>query len=100
VSDLHEGGKCLALADSVIRHVGTESSDMMVECFPGIRTKQRHTVTDNRNLSQYTVIHVGTNDLRRTSDLDCVMGEVYSLANGEETCHGDVLELLTTDTTG
>ena len=51
VSALHESGKCLALADSIIRHVGTESSDMMAECFAGIRTKQRRRVTDNRDLS-------------------------------------------------
>jgi hypothetical protein len=30
-----EDGKCLVLGDSVIRNVGTDSSDMMVECFFG-----------------------------------------------------------------
>jgi hypothetical protein len=35
-------GKCLVLGDSIIRNVGTQCSDMKVECFPGIRTEQPH----------------------------------------------------------
>jgi hypothetical protein len=31
------------------------------------------------------VIHVGTNDLRRTANLDNVMGDVYALVNKAQT---------------
>jgi hypothetical protein len=31
------------------------------------------------------VIHIGTNDLRRTRNLDYVMGDVYDLANTAKT---------------
>jgi hypothetical protein len=56
---------------------------MMVECFPGIRTEQLHRVLDNKDLGtpDTFVIHVGTNDLKRSVNLDYVMGEVYSLVN-------------------
>jgi len=39
-----KGGECLVLGDSIIRNVGTESSAMKIECFPGIRTEQLHRV--------------------------------------------------------
>jgi hypothetical protein len=48
VSGQHQGGKCLVLGDSVIRNVGSDSSDMIIECFPGIRTEQLHRVIDKR----------------------------------------------------
>jgi hypothetical protein len=56
---------------------------MMLECFPGIRTEQLHRVLDNRDLgiADRVVIHVGTNVLKRSVNLDYVMGEVYSLVN-------------------
>ena len=80
-----KGGEreCLVLGDSSIRNVGTECSDMKVGCFPGIRTEQLYTVTENRDLRSpdAVVIHVGTNDLRRVVNLDYVMGDVYDLVN-------------------
>ena len=78
-----KGGKCLVLGDWIIRNVGSECSDMKFECFPGIRTEQLHIVTENRDLRSpdTVVIHVGTNDLRRTGNLDYVMRDVYDLVN-------------------
>lgn len=43
----HESEKCLVLGDSVIRSVGAEHSNMVVECFPGIRTDELHIVVVN-----------------------------------------------------
>jgi lysophospholipase L1-like esterase len=42
---------------------------------------------DNRDLGspENVVIHVGTNDLRRTANLDYVMGDVYALVNKAKT---------------
>ena len=81
-----KGGECLVLGDSIVRNVGTECSDMKVECFPGIRTERLHAVIDNRDLenSATVVIHVGTNDIR-TGNLDYVMGDVYDLVDTVET---------------
>jgi hypothetical protein len=78
-----EGKRCLVLGDSVIRNVGTEHTNMAVECFPWIRTDQLHIVVvkgDLRN-PDTVVIHVGTNGLRRAVNLDYVMVEVYALVN-------------------
>ena len=46
----HKSEKCLVLGDSIIRNVGTGQNNMMVECFPRIRTEQLHRVLDNRDL--------------------------------------------------
>jgi hypothetical protein len=42
---------------------------------------------DNRDLGspENVVIHVGTNDLRRTANLDYVMGDMYALVNKART---------------
>jgi len=58
-----------------------------VECCPGIRTEQLQRVIERRELgSPYSVvIHVGTNDLRRTGNLDYVIGDVYDLVNTAKT---------------
>jgi len=83
VQEHHEGKQCLVVGDSIIRNVGTGQNNMMVQCFPGIRTEQLHRVLDNRDLGtpDTVIIHVGTNDLKRSISLDYVMGEVYSLVN-------------------
>ena len=75
--------KCLVLGDSIVRNVGVEKPNMRVECFPGIRADQLRRVMENRNLghSDTVVIHVGTNDVRRSRNLDYVMGEVHDLVN-------------------
>jgi len=75
--------KCLVLGDSLVRNVGAEKSDMKFECFPGIRVDQLRRVTENRDSghSDAVVIHVGTNDVRRSRNLDYIMGEVYDLVS-------------------
>jgi hypothetical protein len=75
--------KCLALGDSIIRKVGAEKPNIRVECFPGIRADQLRRIMENRNLgySDTVVIHMGTNYVRRSRNLEYVMGEVYDLVN-------------------
>ena len=48
-----------------------QKSNMRVECFPEIRTDQLRRVMENRDLgySDTVVIHVGTNDVRRSRNL-------------------------------
>jgi len=77
------GEKCLVLGGSIVRNVGAENSNMRIECFLGIRAYQLRRLIENRDLgnSDAVVIHVGTNDVRRSRNLDCVMGEVYDLVN-------------------
>jgi hypothetical protein len=60
-----KGEECLVLGDRIIRNVGSECSDMNVECFPGIRTKRLHRVIEKRDIwsPDTVVIHVATNDL-------------------------------------
>jgi len=86
VQEHHEGEKCLVVGDSIIRNVGTGQNNIIVECFPGIRTEQLTRVLDNRDLGtpDTVIIHVGTNDLKRSINLDYVMSEVYLLANAEK----------------
>ena len=73
--------KCMVVGDSLVRNVGAENADMKVECFPGIKTDQLHRVMERRELdsAETLIIHVGTNDLRSTRNLDHIMGEVYEL---------------------
>jgi hypothetical protein len=68
----------------------------MVECFPGIRAEQLHRLTEKRNLGnpETVIIHIGTNDLRVTINLDFAMGEVYVLvATAKSKCPNCSLEL-------
>jgi len=71
--------KCVAAYDSILRIFGAEHADMMVECFPGIKTEQLHRVLDKRDLGspQTVIIHVVPNDMRTTRNLD--FREVYAL---------------------
>ena len=75
--------KCLVLGDSIVRNVGVEKPNMRVECFPVIRAVQLCRLMENRNLrhSDTVVIHVGTNDFRRSRNLNYLMGEVYDIVN-------------------
>jgi hypothetical protein len=83
VQEHHEGEECFIVGDSIIKNVGTGQNNIIVEWFPGIRREQLHRFLDNKDLgTPYTVvIHVGTNDLKRSVNLDYVMGELYSLVN-------------------
>jgi hypothetical protein len=49
--------------------------------------EQLHRVIENRDLGNpdNVVIHVGTNDLRRTGNLEYVMGDVCNLVNMTKT---------------
>jgi hypothetical protein len=49
--------------------------------------EQLHRVTENRDLwnPDTIIIHVGTNDLRQTGNLDYVAGDVYSFVNTAKT---------------
>jgi hypothetical protein len=42
--------KCMVVADSIVRNVGVEHTDMMVECFPGVKTQQLHRVLEKMDL--------------------------------------------------
>jgi hypothetical protein len=77
VHSKQKSDKCMVVGDSMLRNVGAEHADMVVECFPGIRTDQLHPVTDKRDLGspQTVIIHVGINDLTATKNLDFVTGK-------------------------
>jgi hypothetical protein len=72
--------KCMVVGDSVLRNVGAEHPDMMVECFPGIRTEQLHRMIEKRDLGspETVIILVGTNYLKTTRNLHFIMVEVYT----------------------
>ena len=36
--------KCMVVGDSIVRNVGADHADMIVECFPGIKIEQLHSV--------------------------------------------------------
>jgi hypothetical protein len=84
-----KSAKCMVFGDSVVRGVGAEHTDMTVECFPRIRTEQLHKVIDKGDLGspETVVLHVGTNDLRTTTNLDLVMGEVYTFVTMAKVKH-------------
>ena len=65
----------------MLHNVGAEYTEMLVECFGGIKNEQLHRVIEKRHLGspETVIIHMGTNDLRKTKNLDFVFGEVYAL---------------------
>jgi len=65
----------------MLHKFGAELTDMMVECFQGIKTEQLHRVMEKGYLGspETVIIHMGTNDLRTTRNLDFVLGEVCAL---------------------
>jgi len=75
------------LGDLFIQNVGTECSDMKVECFLGIRMEQLHSVIEYSDLGSSDTVfnHIGTNDLRRTGNLNYVMGDVCDLVHMAKT---------------
>jgi hypothetical protein len=64
----------------MLRNDGAEHADTTVECCPGVKTEQLHRVTEKRGLGSPETVHVGSNDLRTTRNLDYIMGEVCALA--------------------
>lgn len=88
-----EGKNCLLLGDSIVRNVGTEHSNMKVECFPRIRTEQLHRFVENRDLGNpdAIVMDVDAKDLRSTRNLDYLVGVVYSpVATAKSKCTLDL----------
>ena len=52
----------MVVSDSMLSNVEAEHADMMVECFPGIKTEHLHRVIEKRDLGspETVIIHVGT----------------------------------------
>ena len=73
--------KCIVVGDSMIRNLGADQEEISVECFPGIKTDQLHKVMENTDLGgpEIIILHIGTNDLKSTRNLDWIMGEAYDL---------------------
>jgi len=84
----------MVVGDSVLGNVGSEYADMKVECFQGITTEQLHGMVEKGDIGspETDIIHVGTDYLRKTRNLDFVM-EVRICVGG----YGkeEVLELQT-----
>jgi len=59
---------CMVVSDSLLRIVGAEHADILVECFPGIKTEQLPRVIERRNVGspETVIICVGTDDLSRS----------------------------------
>jgi hypothetical protein len=51
----------MAVGDMFVHGVGAEHTDMIVECFPGVRTEELHKVIDKRDIGSpdIVIIHVG-----------------------------------------
>jgi hypothetical protein len=61
VTAKQKSAKCMVAGDSVVRGAGAEHTDMIVECFPGVRTEELHKVIDKRDIGSpdIVIIHVG-----------------------------------------
>ena len=85
----HAHQKCnglLVLGDSIVRNVGDDHPDMKIVCFPGIGAEQLQRVIEKRDFgAPDTLIHVGTNDIKNSRNLDYVMGDIYDLTNTMKT---------------
>jgi hypothetical protein len=77
----YKAAKCMVVGDSMVRNVGADQADIRVECYPGIKTEQLRKVIEKADLGgpENVVVHVGTNDLKTTRNLDMIMGEAYDL---------------------
>jgi hypothetical protein len=58
----------MVVGDLMLRKVGADHTDMMVECFQGNKIEQLHRVIEKRHIvnPETLLIHMGTNDLRPT----------------------------------
>ena len=77
----YKAAKCMVAGDSMVRNVGADLAEIGVECFPGIKTDQLHKVMEKTDMGSpdTVIVHIGTNDLKTTRNLDLVMGEAYEL---------------------
>jgi len=68
------------VGDLILRNFGAEYADMLVESFQEIKTEELQRVTEQRHLGspETVIMHMGTNDLRTTRNIDFVLGEVYA----------------------
>ena len=68
--------KCMVVCDLKLRNVRAEHTDMMVEWFQGIKNRSATPGDTKGHLgsSETVIIHMGTNDLRTTINLDFVVG--------------------------
>ena len=56
--------KCMVVSNSMLRNTGAEHADMIVECFPGIKTEQLYIVIEKKDLgSPLTVRNRSTLDI-------------------------------------
>jgi hypothetical protein len=69
------------VGNSLLRSFGAEHADMKVRCFLRTNTEQLYRVIERRDLGSPAtfIIHVGANYLRKTRNVDFVLGEVYAL---------------------
>ena len=69
--------KCWWSGYLMLRRFGAEDTDMVMECFQGIKIKELHRMIETKHLGspETVIIHMGTNDLRTTRNLDFVVGE-------------------------
>ena len=76
-----EANELLVLGDSIVRNVGNGCTDVKIGCFPGIRAEQLQRVIEKRDFGNpnTVIIHVGTNDIKSSKNLDYVMGDIYEL---------------------
>ena len=70
----------------MLLNAAAEHTDLMVECFQGIKTEQLHRVIEKRRLfcPETVIIPIGTIDLRTTRKIDFVLGELYALLATEK----------------
>ena len=75
------------MGDSIVRNAGADCPDWKIGYFPGIRAEQLQTVIEKKDLGNpdTVVIHVGTNDIKRSKNYDYVMGDIYGLISAAKT---------------
>jgi hypothetical protein len=56
----------MVVGDLMLSKAGTEHTEMMVECFRGIKTEQLHRMIGKRDVGspETVIIHMDANDLR------------------------------------
>jgi len=71
----------MVVEELILRNIRAEDTDMMVECFSGIKTEQLQIVIEKRHIGslETVIVHMGTKALRTTRDLVFVWGEAYAL---------------------
>jgi len=71
----------MVVCDLKLLKFRAEHTDMMVECFQGIKNRAA-TQSDTKGrlgIQETIIIHMGTNDLRSNRNLDFLGGELFAL---------------------